>query len=63
MKQDYEKQKAELIRIMDVEEAEKHTKEMRESRNAAIETDVQLRRTRAERDKVTAAIQQDEREY
>ena len=48
---------------MDVEEAEKHTKEMRESRNAAIETDVQLRRTRAERDKVTAAIQQDEREY
>ena len=63
MKQDYEKQKAELIRIMDVEEAEKHTKEMRESRNAAIETDVELRRIRAERDKVTAGIQQDEREY
>lgn len=60
---DYERQKGELVLAMETEEAERHAKEMRESRNRTIEAEVEARRLRAEREKVAAAIVNDDREY
>jgi hypothetical protein len=48
---------------MESEEAERHAKDMRESRNRTIEAEVEARRTRADREKVAAGTLNDEREY
>ena len=45
------------------EEGERHTREMRESRNRTIEAEVETRRTKADKDKVTTGILYEEREY
>ena len=45
------------------EEGERHTREMRESRNRTIEAEVETRRTKADKDKVTTGILNEEREY
>ncbi len=53
---EYERGRAEVLRAIDLEEGEAHTKEMREIRNATIEAEVETRRTRADRDRVAAAL-------
>jgi len=60
---DYERQKGELVMSMETEDAERHAKELRESRNRTIEAEVESRRLRAEREKIAAATLNDDREH
>lgn len=62
-KGEFERVRAEIKRDMEMEEGERHNAEMRESRNATIEAEVETRRTKAERDRVAAALLQDEKDY
>lgn len=60
---DFERARAETLKAIEREEGDTHAGLMRESRNAAIEAEVNTRRLRAERDKLATAQAQDERDF
>jgi hypothetical protein len=62
-KRDFEKLKAEMVRSIEQEEGEAHVQALRESRNRAIEAEVDTRRLKADRERVQHGVLQDEREF
>jgi hypothetical protein len=48
---------------MEQEEGDRHTSEMRECRNETIEAEVEIRRARADSEKVQQALIQDEKDF
>ncbi len=60
-KEQYEREKKEIMRDLENVESE-YQVQIRESRNRQIEMEVDTRRTIAERDKVTLAIENEEKD-
>ncbi len=60
---EFERLRTELLRSMENEEGERHTAEMRESRNHMIEAEVETRRNLTERDRLATYVLQDEKDY